>query len=507
VLNDPLAPMLINPITDFCSPLSTTTTVYGVTRDDPATSGNNAGIALRTNPPAPGSFTAVSYVRSLWDADGDGIESNLDPCPYDPETVWDPRAADPQGDADHDGLPATCDPDDHDYNHDEDGDGYLNRHDLCPFEYDFAFDSDVDDVGDFCDPFPNDPTDGGRSHRHVVCTTSVIAVGGSTDAPIEPPCPSGPDLPVVNLYPSPTSRRVGEVVSIQAYLQARPGYGSGMPAITVDFLVSGANAAQGACLTDNSGYCEFNYLGANAGEDTVTATVAAFGLERQTTIAWGLPPANDDFANAVAATALPFAHSVDPSLASFEPGERGDCSPGGSVWYRFTPTEDMLLEAEVESEHAPALVGVFRGTSLAELETVRCTFPAFGPGSDEYEGYSYFMAEAGETYYFSVSTFPYYFGPSPAADAPSFEVEFSLSAVTGVVIGDLSCDGEVTPADALLALRKDAGLPVPECATAFGDCDCDGYVGVIDSLRILRADAGLPVAEIASCPAVAWAAA
>jgi len=99
-----------------------------------------------------GTMIARNYSRSERDADGDGWENDLDPCPYTLDPGWDPRAecllgVGCTGDNDGDGLPNSCDPDvdgdpddpdeiDCDFPHstqkDCDGDGYENRQDICP---------------------------------------------------------------------------------------------------------------------------------------------------------------------------------------------------------------------------------------------------------------------------------------------------------------------------------------------------------------------------------------
>jgi hypothetical protein len=141
ILNNPIsqeeAP---GAISDFCTPLVTTTTTYGVSTDNPATPANEAGYTIQSNPAADkgvlgsGTHIARNYSRSERDADGDGIENDLDPCPYTDDTGWDPRVdgGPGTGDNDNDGLPDSCDPNDNDNNIDQDGDGYDNRQDICP---------------------------------------------------------------------------------------------------------------------------------------------------------------------------------------------------------------------------------------------------------------------------------------------------------------------------------------------------------------------------------------
>ena len=60
-LNDPLAVAAPIPVTDFCTPFGTTTTIFGETPE---------GDALRTNPATPGEYKATGFVRTRWDAEG-----------------------------------------------------------------------------------------------------------------------------------------------------------------------------------------------------------------------------------------------------------------------------------------------------------------------------------------------------------------------------------------------------------------------------------------------------
>jgi len=135
-------------ISDFCTALETTTVLYATTVANQY-DGSGGGVTARTNPPTDsgvlGSGTHMSrnYSQSERDADGDGIENDLDPCHYTAD-AWNPRAActgSGPGDADCDGLPDTCDPkftgigtciNPDPAAKDCDGDGYNNRQDICP---------------------------------------------------------------------------------------------------------------------------------------------------------------------------------------------------------------------------------------------------------------------------------------------------------------------------------------------------------------------------------------
>ena len=155
VLNNPVsqeeAP---GAISDFCSPLKTVTTNYATTIDknplhDPAGDwpGDQSGYTVQQNPPAgagvlgTGTIISRNYSMSERDADGDGIENDLDPCPYTDDSGWTPRVPGGAGtgDEDADGLPDSCDPDPTGTEgncpgtqSDCDDDGYNNRQDICP---------------------------------------------------------------------------------------------------------------------------------------------------------------------------------------------------------------------------------------------------------------------------------------------------------------------------------------------------------------------------------------
>ena len=150
-------------ITDFCAPLSTQNITYGTIPADADPAIGVVGTPLFINP-QDGTYTFTTISLGLRDADGDGWENLLDTCPFT-ENVGDPTAAN-SGDLDADGLDAACDPNDDlasgGTDSDEDADGYLNRQDNCPLvpngeaDEDNQGDRDLDQIGDACDPNPDD---------------------------------------------------------------------------------------------------------------------------------------------------------------------------------------------------------------------------------------------------------------------------------------------------------------------------------------------------------------
>ena len=194
VLQDPTVDPAPSLVTDFCSPLSATTNLFGVTENNPEMDGDQGGVAFRTNPTeGPRSF--VAWARSQRDADNDGIENSLDPCPLHASTDWDPRfvpeSGQPKpGDGDSfagtpigDGIPDVCDPTPTEQTFptgfqptDHDGDGFLNAGDNCPVVVNVdQLDTDDDGIGNACD---TPGTDAGVDFAdRAIPTRSVAGLG------------------------------------------------------------------------------------------------------------------------------------------------------------------------------------------------------------------------------------------------------------------------------------------------------------------------------------------
>jgi len=112
------------------------------------------------------------------------------------------------------------------------------------------------------------------------------------------------------------------------------------------------------------------------------------------------PPANDNFANAVVITSLPFSATVDNSNATFESGEPGGCEPvnGSTIWYSFTPAQNMTVRMNMLGS---AVLGIVRlhlstGSGFSNLTFLGCMF--FSGNSAD------FNVEGGKTYYLNIDT-------------------------------------------------------------------------------------------------------
>ncbi len=201
VLQDPSpGPAAVASVTDNCTKMETRLTSFGTSKDWSATTANEAGYPVRTNPTCGGpNFTFSWQIKSQLDADNDGIENQLDSCPEDPKpTGYNPRdiidltdslpapfgdgyCDNPTvGDDDCDGIDNSCDEVKNKVNvagfTDQDGDGFLNRGDNCPTVANpNNEDSDADGIGDACDSTKDSPS----GHSEEANPESSVKITGA----------------------------------------------------------------------------------------------------------------------------------------------------------------------------------------------------------------------------------------------------------------------------------------------------------------------------------------
>jgi hypothetical protein len=132
-------------------------------------------------------------------------------------------------------------------------------------------------------------------------------------------------------------------------------------------------------------------------------------------------PANDDFANAVVISTIPFTDDIDnTNEATAVDDPANDCVVDGhTVWYKFTPSEDMRINANTFGSDYDTGIAVYTGTPGA-LTQITCNDDAL-PGRTV-ESNVNFDATAGVTYFFMVGSF----GDSPGGHL-LFNVSVSLN--------------------------------------------------------------------------------
>lgn len=108
-------------------------------------------------------------------------------------------------------------------------------------------------------------------------------------------------------------------------------------------------------------------------------------------------PPNDDFASATTITSLPFSTTEDTSQATWDPSDPSSCASSGSVWFAFTPSSNMQIDANTFGSSYDTVLSAWTGTQ-GSLSLVAC--------NDDFSGFQSrigFQASAGTTYYFLVA--------------------------------------------------------------------------------------------------------
>ena len=115
-------------------------------------------------------------------------------------------------------------------------------------------------------------------------------------------------------------------------------------------------------------------------------------------ISVGLPPVNDDFANAIIIpAALPYSTAQTTIGASMEPGEPSPCaSIASTVWYRITLSTTRTITISTAGSAFDTVLELLTGVSVDTLLPLDCNRNFLGPGS--YAQIT-FVAEAGTTYH------------------------------------------------------------------------------------------------------------
>ena len=133
-------------------------------------------------------------------------------------------------------------------------------------------------------------------------------------------------------------------------------------------------------------------------------------------------PPNDDFADAIRFTRVPFSAGQDLTGATVEPDEPAACgiTITKSAWYAFTPATSGSYGS---ADPAVDGINVYTGTSLADLTSVACSY---WPGV-------FFWAEAGTTYYLQ-----HYAGGMRIGAVPPPQVGFIYSPETPSTFDEVS---------------------------------------------------------------------
>lgn len=112
-------------------------------------------------------------------------------------------------------------------------------------------------------------------------------------------------------------------------------------------------------------------------------------------------PANDNFANAVSISTLPYSNSHSTAGATTEAGEPSPCGGiAATVWYTYTPAENETVAIDTSSSDYDTVLAAYSGSSLGSLSLIAC--------NDDYQGLQSLLIvalTAGNTYYFQAGGF------------------------------------------------------------------------------------------------------
>jgi hypothetical protein len=153
------------------------------------------------------------------------------------------------------------------------------------------------------------------------------------------------------------------------------------------------------------------------------------------------PPANDDVADAIVIPALNFTDTRDTRGATTAPDDPGSCSGGTNVWYTFTPSEEMIVRLSTAGSSYDAALDVFVSSDGGLSHTGLCAF-----------GQLDFVASAGTTYYFMVS--------SPAFGGALVFSVLDLGAPLQITLS-LNATGSFNPKTGVATVGGTVGCNVP----------------------------------------------
>ena len=106
------------------------------------------------------------------------------------------------------------------------------------------------------------------------------------------------------------------------------------------------------------------------------ATVVAVTVAVGAVPALAASPRNDTEAGAVVVNAVPFTHTVDTSEATRDGPTI--CSRRASVFYRFTPTEDLHVQVDLLGSDFDTALGIYTRDAAGKVERVGCNHYRFG---------------------------------------------------------------------------------------------------------------------------------
>ena len=189
-------------------------------------------------------------------------------------------------------------------------------------------------------------------------------------------------------------------------------------------------------------------------------------------------PPNDDFNHATAVPAVPFTQTQNVASATVAFDDPFCVSQNQTVWFAFTPTLNMRLEANTAGSDYDTTLGVYTGARGA-LNQVGCNDDSNGTLQSTVR----FDAIAGITYYFEVSSFsPFVPGnlvfnlvaaPPPLVITPSVTKFGTIDPTTGTatISGSISCTKQAFVTLSGQLKQTHGNTPITGFFSLFVPCD------------------------------------
>lgn len=129
----------------------------------------------------------------------------------------------------------------------------------------------------------------------------------------------------------------------------------------------------------------------------ISSVTLVFGLVivAQAVPVWAAVPSNDTERGAVSIHAVPFTQTTDTTEAT--PGGPELCSNSASVFYRFTPAEDVRVQVDLLGSDYDTTLGVYSRDAQGRVEPLACNDDRVGDAAGVR-----LRAVADTTYYFMV---------------------------------------------------------------------------------------------------------
>jgi hypothetical protein len=190
------------------------------------------------------------------------------------------------------------------------------------------------------------------------------------------------------------------------------------------------------------------------------------------------PPPNDDFGSATVVRSIPSTVTEDVTNATVAPDDPFCVTRNQTVWFTFTPTQNIRLEANTFGSNYDTTLSVYTG-SRGALTQIACNDDSNGTLQSRVR----FNAVAGTTYFFMVSSF---FRVNPAnlvlnvLEAPPLltinptvnqfgSIDASIGAAT--ISGSVSCSRQAFVTLSGQVKQTRGGVPITGFFSVFLPCD------------------------------------